>query len=87
VTVNAVAAGLVRTKMGMNLLDFVRAKEEDWARETTLTDKLIEPEEVAELVTYLSSDLARNITRQVFVIDAGFTIVSARKFSSGVAHQ
>jgi len=38
VTVNAVAAGLDRTKMGMNLLDFVRAKEEDWARETTLTD-------------------------------------------------
>ncbi|PSN84703.1 short-chain dehydrogenase [Candidatus Marsarchaeota G1 archaeon BE_D] len=80
ITVNAVAAGLVKTKMGESLLRYLGVEEKEWANRFTLTHKLIEPEEVGTLVGYLVSEDAKNVTGQVFVIDSGSTIKQASYF-------
>jgi len=80
ITVNAVAAGLVKTKMGDSLLKFIGADDDAWAKNNTLTQKLVQPEEVAALVRYLVSDEAKNVTGQVFVIDSGSSVSPAKKF-------
>ncbi|WP_054854108.1 3-oxoacyl-ACP reductase family protein [Vulcanisaeta distributa] len=85
ITVNAIAPpGLVRTKMGMSLLQVLNVKEEEWAKTGTLTGKIIEPEEVADLVAFLVSESAKNITGQIFVIDAGATMLPAARHLSNM---
>ncbi|MFB6470059.1 MAG: SDR family NAD(P)-dependent oxidoreductase [Vulcanisaeta sp. AZ3] len=79
ITVNAIAPGLVRTKMGMSLLQVLNIKEEEWIRSSTLTGRLIEPEEIAETVAFLVNDLAKNITGQVLVVDSGISILPASR--------
>lgn len=80
ITVNAIAPGLVRTKLGLSLFQVINVTEKEFAEKATLTGSLIEPEEVAELVAFLVSDYARNITGQVFIIDSGITIRQALYF-------
>jgi len=79
-TINAVAPGLVKTKMGDSLLLYLGKEERAWAQNHTLTGEMVKPEEVAELVTFLCSDFAKSITGQVLVIDAGQSVIQSRQF-------
>lgn len=71
VTVNAVAPGLVKTRMGESLISFLNLNEQEWAAKNTKTGRLVTPEEVAELVVFLCSDSGASITGQIFTIDGG----------------
>jgi 3-oxoacyl-[acyl-carrier protein] reductase len=90
ITVNAVAAGLVKTKMGMSLVEYIGRQSgagEDpelmisrWERMHTLLGKLPTEEEVASLIAYLTTPEAGSITGQVFVIDSGWTIAESKNY-------
>lgn len=69
IRVNAVAPGLVRTKMGESLLRVLGTDEASFARRMTLLGRLVEPREVAEAVVLLAK--LPSLTGQVLVIDAG----------------
>ncbi len=88
ITVNAVVAGLVKTKMGLSLMEAIAGKEKiddvakQWAEKHTLTKNIIVPDEVASLVLFLISEEAKNITGQTFVIDAGQSIIESKNYLS-----
>jgi 3-oxoacyl-[acyl-carrier protein] reductase len=67
VTVNAVAPGMIMTDMAKTL----EQKWLDMAIDETVLKKLGEPEDVANLVTFLASDAAGHITGQVISVDGG----------------
>ena len=70
IRVNCVAPGVVRTPM---LKDFSEEDLENLRLETPL-ERLGEPEDVAELVSYLASEKARFMTGQVIGLNGGFVI-------------
>lgn len=67
VTVNAVAPGLILTDMMSQMPE--EAKQVSLSE--TVLKRLGEPEDVAHLVTFLASDLARHITGEVIKVDGG----------------
>lgn len=67
ITVNAVAPGMVMTRMTRALPGEVIAK----AKAESVLPELVEPEDVANLVLFLLSDAARRITGEVIRVDAG----------------
>jgi len=79
ITVNAIAAGIVKTRMGESLFEVLGLDEKEWAEKNTITGEIITPEEVASLVVFLSSDHAKNITGQVFIIDSGLTLAITKR--------
>jgi 3-oxoacyl-[acyl-carrier protein] reductase len=69
ITVNAVAPGFISTEMTAGLQDDDRARIASRAA----LRRLAEPADVANAVSYLLADNARNITGTVLTVDAGAT--------------
>lgn len=70
VNVNAVAPGFVRTERLSELPPDVI----DRARSCTVLGRLAEPQDVANVVSFLCSDEARHITGQVIQVDGGLAL-------------
>lgn len=67
ITANAVAPGLIETDMMRNADDVVREK----AMAEIVLGKMGQPEDVANIVAFLSSDLGKHITGEVIKVDGG----------------
>jgi NAD(P)-dependent dehydrogenase (short-subunit alcohol dehydrogenase family) len=58
---------MIRTPMTVSLPDDIQ----EAARQDTCLGRLGEPEDVAEVITFLVSDAARHVTGQVLRVDGG----------------
>ncbi|MBL7047217.1 MAG: SDR family oxidoreductase [Candidatus Marinimicrobia bacterium] len=67
ITVNAVAPGLIETDMMKNADESVRVA----ALEDIVLKRMGQPEDVANVVAFLCTDLARHITGEVIKVDGG----------------
>jgi 3-oxoacyl-[acyl-carrier protein] reductase len=72
IRVFGVAPGFVRTRMGLSYFKALGLDPDEWARRHTLTRRLVEPEEVAELVVALIR--IPSITGETIVVDGGASI-------------
>jgi len=76
IRVNAVSPGPVETpifgRVGISSEQSRQTKE--WLQNQTLVKRMAEPEEIAEAVLYLSSDLSSFVVGTELVIDGGMTI-------------
>jgi NAD(P)-dependent dehydrogenase (short-subunit alcohol dehydrogenase family) len=72
VRVNAVSPGMIATKLTEPLSAFPDRMEHFVAK--TPLRRIGEPEEIADVVVFLCSDLARFVTGQNIVIDGGMTL-------------
>jgi NAD(P)-dependent dehydrogenase (short-subunit alcohol dehydrogenase family) len=73
IRVNAVAPGMIVTRLTEPLLEFF-PKEAGRYERTTPMARLGAPEDVADVVVFLCSDLARFVTGQNIVVDGGMTL-------------
>jgi 3-oxoacyl-[acyl-carrier protein] reductase len=76
IRVNAIAPGIVKTKMGESLLKVLKLTEEEYLQKYTLLKKFIEPNEIADAVIFLIK--TPSITGQTIVIDAGLSLITFR---------
>lgn len=67
VNVNAVAPGLIETEMMKAADESVRTQ----AMEDIILNRIGQPEDIANLVAFLSSNLAKHITGEVIKVDGG----------------
>jgi NAD(P)-dependent dehydrogenase (short-subunit alcohol dehydrogenase family) len=67
VRVNCVAPGLIETRMTADLPEDARAR----ALDETLLGRLGKPEDVANAILFLCSDLSRHVTGQTLRVDGG----------------
>lgn len=73
VRVNAVAPGAVHTKLTDPLLSGVPGATQWWVDKTPL-GRIGTPEDIADVVVFLCSPLARFVTGQNIVVDGGMTL-------------
>ena len=73
IRVNAVSPGMIETALTAPLLEFVPDARERYER-TTPVGRVGQPEDIADVVVFLCSDLARFITGQNLVVDGGMTL-------------
>jgi NAD(P)-dependent dehydrogenase (short-subunit alcohol dehydrogenase family) len=76
IRVNAVAPGMIRTNLTQPLLELLPDAENHYGAMTPAA-RVGEPEDVADVVVFLCSDLARFITGQTIVVDGGMTLHGA----------
>jgi NAD(P)-dependent dehydrogenase (short-subunit alcohol dehydrogenase family) len=93
IRVNAVAPGMIRTNLTRPLLEILPDADAHYERMTP-ADRVGEPEDVADVMVFLCSDMARFITGQTIVVDGGMTLHGAgvdglfdRFFRGGQPHQ
>lgn len=67
ITVNAVAPGLTETPM----LDSMEDTSKEWFRQLSFSKRFSQPDEVANLVTYLLLDSPTQLTGQIISLDGG----------------
>lgn len=72
IRVNAIAPSLIKTSMAINVLKTRKGMEKEMASATAIK-RIGNPEEVAELILFLSSDEASYITGQTTLIDGGMS--------------
>jgi NAD(P)-dependent dehydrogenase (short-subunit alcohol dehydrogenase family) len=73
IRVNAVAPGMIRTALTGPLFGTFPELEERFVAETPAA-RVGDPEDVADVVLFLCSDLARFVTGQNLVVDGGLTL-------------
>ncbi len=73
IRVNAVSPGMIRTGLTDPMLAHVPGVA-DWMVSKTPLARIGEPEEIADVVVFLCSDLARFVTGQNLVVDGGMTL-------------
>jgi NAD(P)-dependent dehydrogenase (short-subunit alcohol dehydrogenase family) len=93
IRVNAVAPGMIRTNLTRPLLEILPDADAHYQRMTP-AERVGEPEDVADVMVFLCSDMARFITGQTVVVDGGMTLHGAgvdglfdRFFRGGHPHQ
>ncbi len=75
IRVNAIAPGVVRTKMGDSLLKVLGLGEDEYIEKYTLLRRMVGPEEIAEAVVFVLK--IPSLTGQTIVIDAGMSLISS----------
>ena len=73
IRVNAVSPGMIRTTMTAPWFQYMPDQEERFVKGTPV-GRVGEPEDVADVVVFLCSDLARFVTGQNIVVDGGLTL-------------
>src|ERR1700722_15912994 len=73
IRVNAVSPGMIRTTMTAPWFEFMPDQEDRFQRDTP-AGRVGEPEDIADVVVFLCSDLARFIAGQNLVVDGGLTL-------------
>src|SRR5580698_7971686 len=73
IRVNAVSPGMIRTTMTEPMFTYMPGQVERFETGTP-AGRIGEPEDIADVVVFLCSDLARFITGQNLVVDGGLTL-------------
>ncbi len=73
IRVNAVSPGMIRTTMTAPMFEVYPGQVDRFERDTPV-GRIGEPEDIADVVVFLCSDLARFVTGQNIVADGGLTL-------------
>ncbi len=73
IRVNAVSPGMILTAMTEQMFEFMPSQTERFERDTPVA-RIGEPEDIADVVVFLCSKLARFVTGQNIVVDGGLTL-------------